>query len=268
MSKKKATPARRARASKGKGKGKGATLEARAEAIIEDCSRYKIDARKSVELALKNYRFNRDGSSHVGFEPQDAATVARYELELRDLCDRAEKGDPLNAEDLATVDAEAVEAARAVMHMIDGSAPEFISDALFVALMETQKATDAGLWQTVGDDDATGEFSLTVMARTFAQHPRLSIPLERRHDLADHVAAVMRHKDTPAQLYNAMQEALSEAINTRHVFRVARRHPRRAGSPQGARRGALTTTRASLTLARRSYPVECPDRITRRHHKS
>jgi hypothetical protein len=222
MTKKKATTARSARANK------GATLEARAEAIIEDSNRNEIDARLKVELALSNYRFNRDGDPRLNYPAQDVATVAKYERELRDLCDRAENGDPLNADDLRELSEDAFEAARTVLGMLYArGVPDFITDALYVALFEAERATGAKLFVTTATDEATGSFSLSRVARFFHFHPGDSYRLERKHDLADHISAVMQDENTPAALYNAMQDALGTMIahraveNSSAVIRVA-----------------------------------------------
>lgn len=194
--------------------GKGATIEARAEAIIKDAKRYDIDTCLAVQLALKNFRFNRDGDPRLEHPPQDAATVAEYERKLRDLCDRAESGESLA--DLDGIRSESVDVARATLALFDmPRMPDFLLDALSAMFDTVAAQTGVKLWLSTSEYAKDGDWSLERLARACEKHEATSIHLAPKLDLAGHVAAVMNDDDTPAELYNAMLEVLTEFTNER-----------------------------------------------------
>jgi hypothetical protein len=102
-------------------------------------------------------------------------------------------------------------AARTVIELADTSAlPDFFREAIYGLL--NMLAADLGvlLWQeTTEGGGETGDFSIDVLARTFAHHRFHELKIERKKDLADLISAVLKHPDMPVDLYNSMREGIA-----------------------------------------------------------
>jgi hypothetical protein len=183
-----------------------ATPEARAGAIIEDYMRYDIDTRLEVRLALQHARFS---AQHAELNEERGRDLNA----LRDKVARAEAGECLA--DFTGIKPEKVAVARALVELLGMPGdPDFVLNGIMTLLRTVQDKTGAKIWlQTDERYGETGGWSLPILARVCERDEATDIQLEPKHDLAAHIAAVLRHKDTPAALYNAMQDALGELVS-------------------------------------------------------
>lgn len=139
---------------------------------------------------------------------------------------KAQKGKPGKGRD------EADEAARLLKRFANhAGTPDFLTNAVMLALNLAGNETGIEYWKVetgnvMGDDfDAPG---LAELLRTM-QHPQFikAAHVEPKADLADHIAAVLTHPDTPSRVYNALSEAVSDlaskddVLNRPEVIRVA-----------------------------------------------
>lgn len=190
-------------------KGKGANLKTRAAEVIEDVQGFDADTRRAVWLALANLKF-----AETNPRPATKYTDAGYcELALRNAIGKAERGEP--AFDVDAFGARYVEQARAVYAITEGtegeSLPGFIVDAVMITLEEAARAFGVKIWLDVdGSGDAElGGYSVAALANLFERVGVGGPEVEPKHDLAGHVAAVLKHPDTPSELYDAMRPVIA-----------------------------------------------------------
>jgi hypothetical protein len=101
---------------------------------------------------------------------------------------------------------------RAAQYIIDmyevKKVPTFLTDAVMSALLEAEKATGINIWQ----DDATGgeEFNLRALADLVTvTQGKFSFEKKGNAELAELLAQVIAHPDTPDRLYNVIVEELA-----------------------------------------------------------
>jgi hypothetical protein len=185
----------------------------RALAIIANTRDYDADTRRIIYVELQNLKLWQAGGS-PGFEtPEEARQKARASADkLAGLVGRAEAGEVLA--DLSGADEETVREARVVLDLIERphACPQFIYEALMVALDEAARLSGFKVWEYTDDDDqlGSGGYSLRGIVRLFERFDATAIPLEPKHDLAGHVAAVLADPRTPSRIYNPLSEAVSE----------------------------------------------------------
>lgn len=179
----------------------------RADTIIPDALKYDVETRLELQRIATNIRDFKGRPADVD--------------ELRRALARVERGESLA--DLSGIDAGAVEAARAFLSLIKEPHVMHLPDGIFsgmIALLDiTAEKSRARLWRETEEGNAeTGEYSLQILARVFNGHDSaLKFEIEEKHDLADHIAAVMSDEDTPAKLYNAMADELADLESSRSV---------------------------------------------------
>lgn len=179
------------------------TIENHAKAITLSVRRYDIDTRRAVRVALDNFKHGH-GS----------------EAELDKLIARAEAGEMIL--DAEGVEAQYVDAAKSVLALISGkgSVPDFIASALIAAFDEYERRSPARVWRHVDDqepDDATANYSASAMARVFQHDAAMNFYLEPVKDLAELVAAVISHKDTPEDFRETIRNGLLEMQNSHGI---------------------------------------------------
>ena len=183
-------------------------LKARAAEIVEDVRGYDADTRRAVWVALENMKF-----AETNPQPPTEYTDAGFcERELRGVIEKAEKGVP--AFDVESFKPETVAQARAVYACIDGEPdlPDFISGAVWVALHATAARYDVDIWLDVdGSGDAEkGGLSVAAIAILCERVGASSgVEVEPKRDLAGLISAVLKHPDTPRDLYSAMRQELA-----------------------------------------------------------
>lgn len=189
-----------------KKKTKRAELEARARAVIEDERAYDYDTRLAVARALKG----------VGLRDRDAA--------LAEAVTRAEKGEPpahpIPDEDEFTL------AARDALRVMDAEGlPTFMLDAMMEAIGSAARAFKIEVWKEFPEDLAPFEdydgqgYSALALARLFraASAAAFKLQLVTKPTLADHIAAVLNHPDTPSNIYNALGEGVTDLTHNAAV---------------------------------------------------
>lgn len=110
--------------------------------------------------------------------------------------------------------------AETLIGLLDAEAPEYLGGVLTTILSEIERRTNVALWRTVGDGLTVedGGYSVGALASVFRDYPSLEIEFEPKRDLAGLISAVLKHPDTPADLYHAMRKELarlteSDAVN-------------------------------------------------------
>lgn len=188
----------------GGSKGKVTTLDARALAIVNDVNGYDGDTRFALNWALVRLREARAGATF-------SKSVAELEREVRELLDKAERGEYVF--DVDDIGAEHVYAAQTVYNILDGTieTPQFVSLNLQMTIHEAGRRTGGELWITLNKDDhdELGDFSVQRMARMFAHHPAENFSMVPDRSLAELVSAVLKHPDTPRELYGAMRREIA-----------------------------------------------------------
>src|SRR5215218_6050347 len=145
-------------------KDKGGELKARASAVVEDVRGYDGDTRRAVFVALANLKFAETNPQ----PPSEYTDVGYCERKLRERLDKAAKGLPLV--DVDRFGVEEAAQARAVYDIIAHSpVPDFIADAVRVALDEAARVHGLEIWLDVDDsgDAGTGDYSVAAIARLF-----------------------------------------------------------------------------------------------------
>lgn len=206
-----------------KGKGRAA-LKSRAAEVINGSLGYDADTRRAVWVALQNLNF-----AETNPEPPSKYTDVGYcERELREVLDKAAKGEPTFDE--SRHDPKDLAHARAVYALTEGSdVPDFIAEAVRVALEEAARVHRCPIWLDVdGSGDAEkGGYSIAHMSLLFRTVGVKGPEVEPKKDLAGHIAAVMNDPATPTELYNAMADELTtiaakDAVTYRpEVLRIA-----------------------------------------------
>ena len=205
-----------------------AQLKARATEIVADVNTFDADTRREVYVKLSWLTFAESGA-----EPQTPLTNPnRCERELRETIRKAEKGEPLI--NVGHLKPEAVAQARLVYALMENgingvNVPDFIMLAAQTALDATAKAEGLELWLDVDDsgDLETGGYSVARMAVLFERRPGFGVEVEPKLDLAGLVSAVLKHPDTPRELYSAMRREIAtmtepdEVNESPDVLRVA-----------------------------------------------
>jgi hypothetical protein len=184
-------------------------LKARAAEIIEDVRGFDGDTRRAVFVALSNLNF-----AETNPQPPTKYTDVRFcEGDLREAIRKAEQ--KLPAFDAEGMNADRLAEARTVYSIISGdelSVPDFIADAVRVALEEAARTVGPDIWLDVdgSGDPATGDYSVRSMAALFSKLGVGGPEVEPARDLAGHIAAVLNHPDTPSRIYHGLSEAVSE----------------------------------------------------------
>jgi hypothetical protein len=117
---------------------------------------------------------------------------------------------------------EADEAARLLKRFANHKGtPDFLTNAVMLALNLAGNATGLAYWQVEPDNvigDAFDMPGLAELLRTM-QHPRFigAAHVEPEGDLADHIAAVLADPKTPSRIYNALSEAVTESASKDRV---------------------------------------------------
>lgn len=199
-----------------RGKGARVELKARAAEIIADVRGFDADTRREVHVRLSWLTYGESGAV-----PQTPLTdPARCERELREAVRKAEKGEPLF--DVARFRPEAVAQARAVYAWLEGDIdiPDFITDAIRVALDATAARDGLQLWLDVDDsgDLETGGFSVARMAGLFERHPSRGVEVEPARDLAGLVSGVLTHDEVPNIVYEKLTDALIVLHDSTDVY--------------------------------------------------
>jgi hypothetical protein len=93
---------------------------------------------------------------------------------------------------------------------------------------EVARRSNRTIWILADDDDSdSGGFSVERMALLFKFHELDTLELEPTRDLAGHIAAVLNDPATPADIFNALAEAVTDltardsVTNTAEVIRLA-----------------------------------------------
>lgn len=201
-----------------KGKGTREALKARAAEIVADVRGFDADTRRGVHVALSNMNF-----AETNQQPRTKYTSEGYcERELREAVRKAEAGAPFF--DVKQFKPEAVEQARAVYRMLeprdsDLDLPDFITDAVIVALEVASERYDAKIWLDVdgSGDMELGGFSVAAFAHLFERARFGDAKVEPAKDLAGLIAAVLGHADTPTRIYNALSEAVADLASKDEV---------------------------------------------------
>ena len=166
------------------------TLRARALAIINSDA-YDEDTRASIKFQLT--------TNYTG---------------LVDMVTRAEQGETIC--DTYMVSAEQRNAARKVIALFETKGvPDFLTDAMLVALESAGAIKNVSLWKPDGNAE---QFNPAAVAHLFALTPMLSLrPKEGiaadRQRVIDATAEILRNPQSPADLFNAVAEFVTEAIN-------------------------------------------------------
>lgn len=187
-----------------------ASIEQRAHALIADATR-DIDTRQAVQLALQNMQFYQRGADGHFTAAELPTRRAEAERELRALVARVAAGARVTESGVAP---EYEQVARTVISLLGlPGAPDFLTDSIMTMLDQVAAATGAGLWQEIDHDVATGNYSVSILARTIARHSALKLRLAPAQDLPALISAVLQHPDTPPQIYNGLAEAINDSFN-------------------------------------------------------
>jgi hypothetical protein len=111
--------------------------------------------------------------------------------------------------DLAKVGKEKEAAARATLRLAEmPGTPGFLCDNLFSMLSHAAKVCDV----PIGSEDPHGGYSVKQLAALFAvsELQRGGLTFEPERDLAALISGVMKHPDTPTELFNAIGEVLTD----------------------------------------------------------
>ena len=161
-------------------------LRARALAIINDDA-YDEDTRASIKFQLST----------------------NYE-NLAEMVQRAENGDTVL--DTVMVQAECRNGARRVIALFETSGvPDFVTDAIVDALIEAAAIKNIHVWKRQGKD--AEEFDAAKLANLFAVTPMFSLRKSDKQRVIDATAEILRNPQAPADLFNAVAEFVTEAIN-------------------------------------------------------
>jgi hypothetical protein len=109
--------------------------------------------------------------------------------------------------DLAAVAEGYRRAARLVASLYDGGAnvPDWLTDLIMRGLEAATEKTGIEHWEGEG-------FDLRGLADLFSvtYTPTFKLEFEQKKDLPELISAVLNHPDTPANLYNAIGDAVSD----------------------------------------------------------
>jgi hypothetical protein len=199
------------------GKGREA-LKAKALEYVEAVRSYDADVRRAVYVALANMKF-----AETNPQPATKYTDAGFcERELRAVIEKVEKGVPVF--DADRFSPETVAAAFTVRELVDPGendigVPDFISNAVRVALEEAERRFDSPIWLDVDGtgDLATGGYSVAGIARLFQRVDVSDVEVEPKRDLAGLISGVLKHPDTPGELYHAMRREIARMTEADEV---------------------------------------------------
>lgn len=193
-----------------RGKGAREELKARAAEIVADVRTFDADTRRAVYVALANLNF-----AETDPQPPTKYTDAGFcERELRAAIEKVEKGVPMF--DAERFKAEAVAQAFALYDILeprdaDVGLPDFIVNAARVALDAAAERYGVNLWLDVdgSGDTGMGGHSVAAIAGLFERAGTHGVEVEPVRDLAGLVSAVLKHPDTPRDLYDGMRRAIA-----------------------------------------------------------
>ncbi len=114
--------------------------------------------------------------------------------------------------DLVAAQKELERQAVAVLAFINSDAPDFITDAVNDAIAEAARRTGFRS-PTYDDDHESKRETIKILAALFSQTRLLTLrPQNTRAELAEHLSAVLRHPETPVNLFNAIADELTELL--------------------------------------------------------
>jgi hypothetical protein len=192
-------------------RSKRGTLEAQAGAIVDDVTGFDGDTRLALSWALVRLKDARAGATAGG-------SVEKYERELRELLDKVARG--AYVFDVNEVGAGHVYAAQTIYDLIDGTipTPEFVHTNLQMTIHEAGRRTGVELWVSPNDDDNDrGDFSVQRIARMFKHHPSETFNMVPELDLAGLISAVLKHPDTPEDIYGGIRQGLARLTEAAEV---------------------------------------------------
>lgn len=183
---------------KKKNKTKRTELEARARSIIADVREHDYDTRLELARALKDKN-----------------------LKVRDLAGmiaQAEAGELVDHPVLDTFETDYRSNAHSLLRFIMSGLPDFLLDATMTAVNAAAAHFKIEVWKEFPEDLAPSEdydgqdYSVRALARLLraADAESFSLDLILRPTLADSIAAVLQHEDTPSKIYNALADGVTD----------------------------------------------------------
>lgn len=179
-------------------KGK-AQLKARAVAIIANVTRYGYDARVKLAEALRAFE--------AGELYRPADTLAR-------MVRQAEAGDVVEAPgDEISEDWESV--GHQTERLIETSIPDWLRDAICTALCAAASRHRVEVWKAFPEalePDPSYEgvgYSAAALGELFRVSQVTQFEDLFDNSLAAHISTVLKHPDTPRELYDGMRRALA-----------------------------------------------------------
>ena len=155
---------------------------------------------KAVNYAFKAYSA---AIEHYHEHEGNRAPLARLVINYAEL----QEADPSVDLDLAAVAEEYERAARALVDFYDHTrgVPDWLTDLIMRGLKAATEKTGIEHWEGEG-------FDLRGLANLFSvtSPANFNLEFEQKRDLPELISAVLRHPDTPANLYNAMGDAVTE----------------------------------------------------------
>lgn len=178
------------------GKTKRAELEARAHAIIADVREYDYDTRLTLTHALKDKSLSDKDLAGMVAEAEAGRLVEHpfhdsFEEDYRTRAHRA-------------------------LRFMDSGIPDFLVNAMIAAVGAAANAFNLEVWKEFPEEDEpskdyNGEgYSARALADLFRVTEFFQLDLVPRPTLADSIAAVLNHPDTPTAIYNALGEAVTD----------------------------------------------------------
>ena len=193
-----------------------AKLRARALAIINS-DRYDGDTRASIKFQLST---------------KDA--------DLAEMVKRVEQGETIL--DTIMVQADCRNAARKVIALFEvKGVPDFVTDAVMDALKHAAAIKRLHIWKQKGDEEV---FDSAALSNLFAITPMLSLDPSEKQRVTDATAEILRNPQTPSDLFCAVAEFVTEAMNKEN------QKDGEPGQPE------LLHTASILTVLLDSYPED------------
>jgi hypothetical protein len=176
-----------------KNRTKRAGLETRARAIVADVRAYDYDTRRALAWAIK------DASDE----------------DLSRMLAEAEAGEIVE-HPLYEVSEDYHSIAHAVLRLMESNLPDFLLDGMMAAINAAARRFGLEVWKQFPaelepSEDYDGQgYSSRELAELFRVGDTYSADLVPRPTLAEHIAAVFAHDDTPTSIYNALGDAVTD----------------------------------------------------------
>lgn len=187
---------------------KAQAARARALAIIADVRSYAYDTRVKLAEALRTY---------------EAGKLYQADATLAGMVEQAEAGRVVeHPDDCTQEDWESV--GHQAERVLETSIPDWLRDAMCTAINAAADHHGVEVWKAFPEElepdpsyDGTG-YSAAALGELFRVSRCTQLEDLPGHSLAGHISAVLKHPDTPRELYDGMRRAIvtlteADAVN-------------------------------------------------------